>query len=390
MEHHVKPKVLVVSDDYWPNVDGGALFERRLANLLSEDYSIRVWAPSIHGAASLDEDGLTRIYRVSSRVLKANPRYRVSRFQVVRLFKDFRTWRPAIVHVHNPGLLGLTALIVARLHRVKLLGTNHMTTEQILLSLEDQKIRKWLLGVLMPRYLRWFHNQLDSVVVPSIYARDYLLRLKVRAPIRIISNGVDQQLFSPSQDKKRSSTRLSLIYVGRLDRDKNVHEILRLVSECSQYLDILLTIVGDGTIAPELRALAENLPRTTDGKGLEVRFTGLVSEEEKIVLLRKSDAFIILSRHELQCIAALEAMSSALPLIVCDAGALPELCSGDAGWILPRVNVESLWAILRDLSLEELVRRGHRARASIVERHANESTAVMYAQLITETLGRGH
>src|SRR5258705_11418342 len=99
-------RILIATDSYWPNLDGGALFQRRLARGLRDlGHSVTVWAPSVHGPQTLESfDGVT-IVRSRSRVLLSNRRYRIARLPA-SFAEAFQAAAPDIVHVHNPGPLG--------------------------------------------------------------------------------------------------------------------------------------------------------------------------------------------------------------------------------------------------------------------------------------------
>jgi glycosyltransferase involved in cell wall biosynthesis len=383
-------RLLLATDDYWPNRDGGALFQRRLARSLARDLPVRVWAPSLDGPGSVGPDGRTTVRRFRSRALRANPRYRVSRCRPAAFWRDFRAWRPEVVHVHNPGWLGLFAVCASALTGVAVVGTNHLVAEHVFLNRRCGPTSRVLVERLTWAYLRWFHNRCDEVTAPSHHARSLLLLHGVTRPVHVISNGVDTAFFSPAApDTGRPGRPLTLVYIGRLDRDKRVADLLRSVAAASAARPLVLTVVGDGSARVELEQLADRLVEDAEPGRLRIEFTGYVSENTKRDHLRGSDVFCMPSPYELQCIAALEAMACGLPVLAPASGALPELCEdGVTGWAYEVGDAEACARRLRDLDRGEARRRGAKARARAVRDHDHGATVERYREVFAQLAPR--
>ncbi|NEC90407.1 glycosyltransferase [Streptomyces sp. SID12501] len=379
-------KLLLVSDDYWPNLDGGALFERRLANSLAAVHEVRVWAPSTTDTPGVQRDGRTVITRVASRSLKSNPRYRVARLRPLRLWQEFRRWKPDIIHVHNAGWLGLCAMALAKIFGVARISTNHMTVQQFTLS-APRLLRNVVLEKIVGSYLAWFNNKFDAVIVPSTYARRLALGLGVESPVSIISNGVDVDYFIPGvsqSSESKGDAPLRLVYVGRLDADKEVGALIHLFTSIKNKVAIDLTVVGEGSCRTELENLVHRDAKHSDWNGSSIVFTGAVSETEKRAYLQRADLFCLSSRWELQCIAALEAMACGTALLVADAGALPELCpDGSTGWLFDPFDTDSLVRLIGSMTRKEIAIRGEAARVFVARRHSNEATVAQHERLYT-------
>ena len=378
-----KVRILEVSDDYWPNLDGGALFERRLALALSEEHEVRVWAPSPTGKRQMQSDSEVLILRVPSRVLAVNPRYRVARLRPWLLWRDFHRWNPAVVHVHNAGVLGLLALTFARIRRRPVLGTNHMTSEQVSITLGQSR---WagLAVTWFTRYLAWFHNRCQRLTAPSRYALAELRGMGITTEASIVSNGVDAGYFTPATktDGPPAPNPLSLIYVGRIDEDKAVDELIDWLGAAARQRALRVTIVGTGKSAAAVRTRAEQLQADPE-RQITFVFPGVVPEETKRTLLRQAQAFCITARHELQCIAALEAMACGLPLVAPRAGALPELCRpGVSGWLFDPADQADFVRQIVAISSPEAAVRGLAARALVLREHDHPRTAGKYSAIL--------
>ncbi|HLJ75579.1 MAG TPA: glycosyltransferase, partial [Thermoanaerobaculia bacterium] len=207
---------------------------------------------------------------------------------------------------------------------------------------------------------------------PTKTAADILVRDGVTKPVRAISCGVDTQRFSPAAVPRKWGTGM---YVGRLDRDKDVDTLIEAVS----MLDgIQLIIIGRGREASRLHSIANSA----------VTFAGFVDEGKLIEELRCAEFFAIAGRAELQSIATLEAMACGLPVVAANALALPELVApgvngelfrpGDAGDC-----ARAMEAIMARRESWDAMSHASRERA---EQHDISRTIAAYEKLYAELL----
>jgi glycosyltransferase involved in cell wall biosynthesis len=123
--------------------------------------------------------------------------------------------------------------------------------------------------------------------------------------------------------KSRSEQPWRICFVGSLWHLKKSPDILiDSVAECiAKGFKLELTMVGDGSLRPELEGRARKL-------GIDecVKFTGQLPPGDAIVKqLDQSDLFILPSRSEGLPRSVLEAMARGLPCIGGNAGGFPEL-----------------------------------------------------------------
>ena len=112
----------------------------------------------------------------------------------------------------------------------------------------------------------------------------------------------------------------TLLYVGRLDPEKHLEEVIYAVARALQKIDFCFVVVGKGVDKKSLENLTIEL-----GIQKHVIFTGFVPDEDLPCFYRLSNCFIIASIAELQSISTMQAMASGLPVIAAKAGALTEL-----------------------------------------------------------------
>lgn len=130
----------------------------------------------------------------------------------------------------------------------------------------------------------------------------------------VIRNGVDTTLFHPASREYRAGP-ISLIYFGRIARDKGVSDLLTLMASVPPRV-ATLTIVGDGPLLPAMKQEA-----IRNGLG-HVRFLPFVPREALTGLLSQHDAYVLPQRPALDNLTidsgTLEAAACGLALIVAE------------------------------------------------------------------------
>ena len=119
--------------------------------------------------------------------------------------------------------------------------------------------------------------------------------------------------------------------------------LLRALTLLPAELDAKVEIVGGGDQKRNLEHLAVEL-----GIADRVHFTGYVTDEELREAYHRATVFAMPSIAELQSIATMEAMASALPVVAANAMALPHLVhDGENGYLFEPANPDDLAAKLR-------------------------------------------
>lgn len=286
--------------------------------------------------------------------------------------------RPAIVHTRN--LSGLDALLPARLA-----GVRHTVHGEHGWDVDDIDGRQW-----RPALLRKAHSPLVARYITV--SRDLQRYLAARVgidPSRItqIYNGVDSARFAPASRKPlhllpeplRDAKRLHVGTVGRVQAVKDQALLLRAVAalvarEPAQRARLLVSVVGDGPLLPELRALAAQL-----GIADITWLPGAMAEVPQA--LRLFDVFVLPSLNEGVSNTLLEALATGLPVLASDVGGNPELVeAGVTGALFKPGDVDALTQLLeryqRDRALR--LRQGLAARESVLRRFSLPAMVQQY------------
>jgi glycosyltransferase involved in cell wall biosynthesis len=207
----------------------------------------------------------------------------------------------------------------------------------------------------------------DGVVIFGEAQRELLSRLGVpKEVIRVLPNGVDVDKYSPGPSDRRAEFQAERIftYIGRIDPEKNVDVLVRSFLEEDPPPELKLIVVGGGVDRRRIERRYRD-PR--------VVFTGVITDEdERISILRASDAFFLPSSVEGLSLAMLEAMACGVATVATDVGSDGDALRG-AGVIL---DPDSLHAELRG-AMRQLIQvpslcriLGALARERAVERYS--------------------
>jgi glycosyltransferase involved in cell wall biosynthesis len=222
--------------------------------------------------------------------------------------------------VSTPGLAGLAALAAGKMLNIRLVGIYHADLPQyIRYYTEDEAMESaaW-------RYLRWFSEQMDLVLVPSRAYHQQLVAKGLDArKLRLFPHGTDLHTFRPSHRNQSfwstygASGGPTVAYVGRVAKEKDLDVLIDVYGELARRRpECRLCVVGDGPYLPQMKqALAH----------ANVVFTGFLFDRELSAACASSDILVFPSTTDTFGSVVLEAMASGVPVIVSDRGGACEL-----------------------------------------------------------------
>lgn len=157
----------------------------------------------------------------------------------------------------------------------------------------------------------------DAVIVFSEAQRALLIEYGVSASrVRVIPNGVDVDTYAPGASDYKDQLNASVLvsYVGRVDPEKNVGDLLTAFQRLDLPRDHKLVVAGSGMELARLRRKAAGDHR--------ILLRGYVGDlHEKMRILRASDIFVLPSSIEGLSQAMLEAMATSTAVVATDVGA---------------------------------------------------------------------
>jgi glycosyltransferase involved in cell wall biosynthesis len=298
--------------------------------------------------------------------------------------KEMARFKPEVIHIQDHFVISPIVQKIAKTQGIPIMGTNHFMPENLLHYLHlpkklEQVVKNWAWG-----QFRKIFEELHAVTTPTKTAAGLLKDVNLTKPVVPISNGIDLQKFHPNNDGNYLKQRYDLpnkpvlLYVGRLDKEKNIDLILRAMPKILKSVDMHFLIAGKGVEMANLQKLARNLNLTR-----AVTFTGFVPDEDLHNIYKIADCFIIAGIAELQSLVTMEAMASGLPVIAVNAMALPELVhDGENGYLFPEGNSQTLSEqVVKILSNPELKNQMSQKSLEIIKNHDIQKTISAYESI---------
>jgi glycosyltransferase involved in cell wall biosynthesis len=199
-----------------------------------------------------------------------------------------------------------------------------------------------------------------------------------RVEVTQIPNGVDLAAFRPGPPIPDDGP-LKLICVARLiERKGQAHLIQAIRRLVDDGVEVVADLVGDGDSLADYQALVERL-----GVGQRVNFLGYVAREDIPGYYAAAHVFVLPSYFEGMALAAVEALSAGLPLVVTRTGGTEDLVEeGVNGLTFDWADVDQLAAHLRCLAGDRaLARRMGAASRARAARYGWEAIAATYREL---------
>ncbi len=308
-------------------------------------------------------------------------------FRPARGFADARMLRRLVgqrrfdvVHTHGSQDSWATAAALLGLKPRPLV----VRTRHNLFPIRDHIFNRWLYG-----------RATDAVICISRAIQDQCAAKPYFPPERLflVHSAVDAGPLTdaqgtPLREELGLGESLLIGVTGRLRPEKGHRFLIEAFARVGPTLpEARLLVVGDGSLAGELKALAEKL-----GLGERVVFTGFRRDIPRV--LAALDLFVLPSISEGLGTAVLEAAAAGVPVIASDVGGVPDILGRqERGRLVPPGDAAALAeAILQWAADRAGARRRAEAAAAFVREHFSEralveGTEAVYRRLLKVSLG---
>lgn len=221
-------------------------------------------------------------------------------------------------------------------------------------------------------------------------------RMGIRRPIRVISNGIDVELFDAAEQVDFRARfglprdRPVIFFSGRMERRKGIELCQEIAGSILRRHDVALVLAGQDLF----NFVAETLLPAVTAQPLKgsIHYLGKLDQATIRSGLRQSDIFLLPSRWENCPYSCLEAMAAGRAIVSSDQGGMPELIQDGQNGLLARNGdaasyVAALDRLIEDPALRE--RLGAAARRSVERSHTDVHTARLSVEYYEECLGGG-
>lgn len=290
-----------------------------------------------------------------------------------RLGRELDRFKPDVVHVVNPVILGMWGTAIAKQRNLPLLASFHTDLPNYVEHLK--------LGFLKPLSHTWIrdvHNQAHVNLCTSQPMVNSAKGLGIKR-VRLWPKAVDTERYTPANKSEAMRARLSdgnpdlplMVYVGRLSHEKRLDW---LYAPVTQLQGVRLAFVGSGPAEAFLRERFRDTPTV---------FTGYMSGDELAQAYASADVFAFPSDTETLGFVAMEAMASGVPVVGARAGGIPDVISeGENGLMFSPGDLGDLTDKLRTLlfnpTLRELYGRNSRTEMARWSWRASTETLLTF------------
>lgn len=204
-------------------------------------------------------------------------------------------------------------------------------------------------------------------LIPRVYRRSDFVAISESTRDDLVGRGIDPARIEVQHPGIRRPDAVAqaiesrprhVVYVGRLERYKNVDLLLRAVARIATRVpDVSLSIVGEGSDRNRLEAVA-----ATEGVAPRTRFRGFIDDAERDRLLATSRVCVCPSSKEGWGLTVIEANALGTPNVAADAPGLRDsVRHGETGFLVAEGDeqafAEHITALLCDDGLAERMSR---------------------------------
>ncbi len=227
------------------------------------------------------------------------------------------------------------------------------TAAKVLVHMHDKLV--------LPTYIRAFKRIIST---SRKYAKSSRILKKYIKKVRIVPNGVDCEVFRPDIDPSWIRKKLNLrddktiLFVGALSKwhsYKGLDVLINAFALANKLCrDIVLIVIGDGSLKPIYQRLASELNLAE-----KVVFVGNISDQDLPLYYAASDLLVLPSkdRSEGFGLTILEANACGKPAIGSNVGGIPDAIHDESnGLLVPPNNPEALSSAIIRLVENDSVR----------------------------------
>ncbi len=298
--------------------------------LLDKGAAVRVYAPVVEHPAFPPTGDLVG---VRSLPVPMRPEYRIP-MGLDTARADLDIFRPNIIHVASPEILGHSAVRYAKAHNLPVIASVHTRFETY--------FRYYGLGFLEPAVTalqRRFYRKCDAIVAPSPSMADVLRAERMNFDIGIWGRGIDRNVFNP--DRRSLEWRRSLgikdddfviLFFGRIVLEKGIDVFAETIAALNaRGVAHRVLVLGDG---PARETFAGQVPGAV--------FAGHQNGTDLGRAVASADLLLQPSVTETFGNVTSEAMACALPIVGADAtGTRDMVVHGLNGALVPPRDIKA-------------------------------------------------
>ncbi|MGI6377797.1 MAG: glycosyltransferase [Bacilli bacterium] len=315
-------KIGIFTDSFYPSVGGTETVVQKLASQLAKTNEVTVFCPASKKAD--DQNFNFKIVRAKATALSENDLYALpgldSKFK-----KKLQDSDLDIIHCHTVSKMAGVGIKLAKKRNIPCVATIHTKFKTCYKSVSHSN----LIANIMTKNLVRLINKASLVTTVSHNMKEELEGYGYKKEIKIINNGIDIEKIINTQKNKQALTKPLLIYVGRIEKYKNLDfslKALKILKE--QEMPFEFWLVGRGSKEKHYQKLINKL-------GLQDRcfLKGLMKQDELRKLFKQATLQLFPSTFDSDGLSVSEAMAYGTPsLVLKNTGASEKIIDGENGF----------------------------------------------------------
>jgi glycosyltransferase involved in cell wall biosynthesis len=188
-----------------------------------------------------------------------------------------------------------------------------------------------------------------NVIVLSEIERNALKENFSYSSAIVLPNSLNVSIYNQTSIRQMKD-KPNLLFLGRIEKNKGVNELIEALKRLKNDVKFHFVLCGTGALAQYfIEECNENL-------GSDFEYKGVVSGEEKNIIIRESDLFILPSYFEGLPMALLETMAAGVVPIVTNVGSMKEIVKHDInGLLIEKENSNDLYEKIKYIILNPQV-----------------------------------
>ena len=368
LEESRKPRLLIATDTFLPRAEGISRFLTDVIPKLAEEFDVFVIAPDY---GPVKAEGYTLVQLPLSRRVFGEYGFPKKDGKIISL----NVAKADIIFTQTIGPIGSTALAEAEKQKKPRASYIHSKEWELFSRYFNTGLmsRRFIEAVTL-FHMRRMYRKSGLLIVPSMEMALLLQSNNIKVPSEIVRLGVDPYRFVPQYNKVEAKKNIGLDhedtvigYIGRISYEKDITTLVRgFMWLKKNNPKVRLLMVGSGN-----KKLEESL-KNKNGI-VHVKSTPYI-----LPYLHAMDVFAMPSLTETTSLATLEAMSTAIPVIVTPVGGMKDYVKdGKNGYVFTKQDWLALGRIMRELTQDVMLRRkmGEEARKTVLNGYVIRNTA---------------
>jgi glycosyltransferase involved in cell wall biosynthesis len=343
-------RIAMFSGNYNYVRDGANQALNRLVDyLLRQGVQVRVYSPSVAEPAFEPTGDVVDVPAVP---IPGRSEYRLPLALPARVRRDLDQFKPNIVHVSSPDIVGHRAVTWARRRKIAAVASVHTRFDTYLAYYHLQALEPLARGI-----MRRYYHRCEVVRAPEESTAEKDRAQRMNRDITIWARGIDRDQFNPARRDmawRRSigiaDEEMVIAFLGRVVMEKGLDVFAEAIAAFATFgLKHQVLVIGEGPARPWFE---EQMPQ-----GI---FLGEQTGRDLARALASSDLLMNPSLTEAFGNVTLEAMACALPVVAAEAtGATNLVRSGITGTLVDGTDADEFAEALARYARDPDLRRAH-------------------------------